>query len=157
MLTIKNVIFDFDGTIVDSWPVLEAAVEKFGEKFTGRRVSQEEIEAAKGMTIQDVLAKYQVTPLKIFWYRGEILDFVELQMVTAKIVSGVKQLLNELKKMGCKLFILTSNREKTAREFLSRNGIDTEITIYSERNLLGKAWGLRKIVRQNKLKNKDTY
>ncbi len=150
-MIIQTVIFDFDGTIADSYEMFEELLRKFAPLFTKAEVTTKEIASLRQLPIQAVLKKYRISPLKIWWHRKKIMEYVKQSVPKMKVIEGVKEMISELKRSGIRMYILTSNNKENVEQFLKLNGITEIEAIYSEKNLFGKAAGLRKIAGERKI------
>lgn len=104
---IKNVVFDFDGTLVDSMASVIDGLGSALEATLGRRISEQELLASFGPAPQDVIRKWvpeaQVAETFAKWIAFEAkqtpADFIPFE--------GVEELLEGLKKLGIGIGIFT--------------------------------------------------
>jgi HAD superfamily hydrolase (TIGR01509 family) len=118
-LMIKAVIFDMDGTIVDSEPIYEKVNEEIYKKY-GFNLSQEDYDRHMGANLkdiwEDILDRYQV---KDEYSHYKIEDFMEehihesyqglAEAEELELMPGVKEWFGFLKDHGYKMIIASSS------------------------------------------------
>lgn len=129
---IKGVIFDMDGTLIDSMWVWEEVDVDYVKRY--QLVEPEGFyEAIEGMRFTDVAKYYKKTFPQIRDSVEQIkADWMEmgyrLYRDEVELKSGVKEFLEELKKRGIKIGIATSNDPRDMTEMvLEARGILQEI------------------------------
>lgn len=124
---IKGVIFDMDGTLIDSMWVWEEVDVDYVKRY--QLVEPEGFyEAIEGMRFTDVAKYYKKTFPQIRDSVEQIkADWMEmgyrLYRDEVELKSGVKELLEELKKRGIKIGIATSNDRDMTEMVLEARGI----------------------------------
>jgi phosphoglycolate phosphatase len=146
-----DVIFDFDGTIADSFSEI---LNVFYEiTHHNHEISQDEISHLKGLSDLEV-ARYLKIPLwqiPFLVIRGR--RAMASHMRAVKIFPGIKDQIVSLHKNGHKLFIVSSNSQSNVNVFLTQHRIDQYFEkIYGGIGLFSKASALRKFLRQNNLR-----
>lgn len=119
----KYVIFDFDGTVINTNEVIIASWQATWEKFLGYRESREYIKSTFGETLKYTAEKnFPAIPVDdvINYYR-------EYQMAHSKelvyIFDGMEQLLSDLHADGRKVAIATSRTREGTLDYMERFGI----------------------------------
>jgi phosphoglycolate phosphatase len=153
---VSNIIFDFDGTIADSFTVV---VDTFF-KMTGRsqKVSVAEIKRLRGLPMLRVAQELDVRIWKIpvLLRRGR--RMIRSQMNQIEPFVDMPEVIRALHADGHHLYIMSSNSVQNIQAFLHQHNLNREfIRIYGSVGVLGKAGVLRKIIRHNRLDAADTY
>lgn len=149
----KTIIFDFDGTIADSF---ETIVGIFCE-LTGRQVppDQAEIERLRRMPVQKV-----ATALKIPHWRVPLLLLrgrkkMEQHMLEIMPFEGIAQSLAALQGLG-QLYIVSSNSTHNVQQFLEHHHLASYFEgVYGGVGIFGKAAALKRIMHSHQLKPQD--
>jgi len=150
------VIFDFDGTIADSFGEVIALIHQL--TGTHERMTEKEIERLRGMSAYRVARELEIKPWKIPFLVAKGRRLLRKEMSKIPIFSGIPDVIQTLSHQGHKLYIMSSNSVQNIHELLDRETLDNEfIKIYGGVGLFGKARVLKKILRQNKLRAQDTY
>lgn len=152
----KTLIFDFDGTIADSFKVI---VEIF-EQITGRENPIEDSEMAhlRGLPPTEVARRLKV-PLwraPIFLFRGRSL--MQRRLTEIKPFAGIETTLKNLHASGHKIYITSSNSALNIHRFLRANNLNHLINgVYGGASLFGKAKLLARLLAKHKLKPEHCF
>ena len=143
-MNMRAVIFDFDGTIVDSL----AAVIKVFEDLTNRqhRFTKAEIEDLQHKDMLQIALDLNIPKWKIPWlvFRGRRMFRDHMRSVT--VHEGMPELIADLHAKGVPLYVLSSNSAENVRKYLSWHKLDGYfINVYGGAGLLGKARKLHKL------------
>ena len=151
------IIFDFDGVIVDS---LESIIE-ISRKLIDRYDHQKKIPKEKAIALvrnkklQEIFKKLGISSIKIFFGLRKIRSELNKEIEYLKPIKGIKRVLNEIKKDGSKLGILTSNSKKNVNRFLRKNDLELFNFIYSEASFFNKHKVIDHLLDKQKLKREE--
>lgn len=126
MAALKNLIFDFDGTIADTSKLIVATWQKVVEEYGLPYRNEESIKATIGVRLEEIPS--------ILWPEltglGETLgalyrkNFEKLKdKIPVELFPEVKETLGTLKEFGCRMAIATSRSHKSAEELSGQLGI----------------------------------
>lgn len=149
----KHVVFDFDGTLADSLPVV---IELAQELVPGFELTPEEIEKLRNMSARQVI-KYSGVP---YWklmrslMKGKKLFAQRINEV--ELFPGIANMLKTLHQEGFTLSIVSSNASATINRVLEREKVDQYITgVYGNLGLFNKSRAFKKVLRDQKTKASD--
>ena len=148
------VIFDFDGTVADSFSV---ALEVFYALTHREAFSPEDLMRLRGMTLRQLSKELKIPMHKIpfLLIRGRRAMFEHMARV--RLVEGMDEVIRTLCKTH-KLFILSSNSPANIEALLSEYGLaECFEAIYGDVSLLRKRQKLRQILRQHRLVEATTW
>ncbi|MBU5438713.1 HAD-IA family hydrolase [Tissierella sp. MSJ-40] len=152
---VKHIIFDFDGTLVDSKDAVISAFNYLAEKYKFKKLDPGNIEFLRKLSIIE-RAKFLDFPIyKIPFLVGEMYNLYKQSIKHVNLFSGIRDLLNELEDKGYSLAIISSNSEENIREFLSRNQIDNIKEVFCSSNIFGKDKIIKKFLKTYDLKNSE--
>ncbi len=114
----RLVLFDFDGTLADSFPWFLDMVNRLADEHRFRRLEEHEIEALRGQGARQVVGHLGLSA----WKLPRIVSQMRLQMARdiggIALFPGVDRLLRELAGRGIRLAIVTSNSIENVRRVL---------------------------------------
>ncbi|KRE47235.1 phosphoglycolate phosphatase [Paenibacillus sp. Soil522] len=141
-------IFDFDGTIVQSKILAIQLFNELSEKYGGRKIDIEEIAYLSDLSIPDRLRALNVPLHKLPALIIEGKREYKTAAVDLQPVEGVRDLLFELKDNGYPLGILSSNTTENIQRFLDFYDLTVFDFIYSATNLFGKHKAITSMARK---------
>ena len=112
------VIFDFDGTLADSFPWFLASLDRTAEQFGLNRVNPDEIEALRLRSSRDVLQHLGVPMLKLPAIAIYMRNIFAESMSDIRMFDGAADMLRSLHDGGVKLALVSSNAEANVRHVL---------------------------------------
>jgi len=148
---IKYVIFDFDGTLVDSKDIAIASINKLSEKYKFKRIIEEEIEHLRKLSIVEKCKALNVPVYKLPIWAVEFYTLYRNAMKSLHMFEGVREMLFELKNRGYEVAIISSNSEQIIREFLKKHKVDIINKIHCSKNIFGKDKIIKRFLSKNKL------
>jgi phosphoglycolate phosphatase len=152
----SNLIFDFDGTIANSFEVAENI---FYELTGHERVTDENfiaymrrlplLKAAKEMHIS-------TAQLPRLLLKGRAL--MQQRMDQVKAFAGISPVVKKLHEDGNRLFIISSNSQPNVEKFLKEHHLyECFDGVYGGVGLFSKARVLKKVMRRNKIKAEESF
>ncbi len=147
------IIFDFDGTIADSFDFI---VNLLATEAGKGPLSDEQRHELRGMSMTAIGRRFGHSWLRLLrlFFRGRQLMGDSIQLV--KPFTGVPEVIKKLHNEGHELFIVTSNSVHNVHVFLHQHNLHTYFfEVYGSVNLFGKAPALRRLLRENNLDIKD--
>lgn len=154
----RTVIFDFDGTLADTWSVIIAILKEHQEEWGLPELTNEVIADFRGKSMIELLKKYNVVLIKLPFVIPKARKELNKRIDSVKLFPGIKDMLGNLRKKDIRLGILTTNSEENVKAFLKKNGIELFDFIESEISIFGKDKALLKVLESRKIpKNEVVY
>ncbi len=145
----KLVIFDFDGTLANTFPFMLSIMDQVIDKYALKRIDKHEIEMLRGLDARKVM-KYMGVPLwKVPGIGKHTLGLLAKESHRLSLFEGVDQLLRTLSDRGIKLAIVTSNSIENVQRILGPE--NAALIQYYECGvqLFGKQAKLKKVLKQS--------
>ena len=154
----KTIIFDFDGTIANTFNTIITLYNKIAPKYNCMLVPHEHRTYLQGQRPQDVFGDYGITKMKIPFIIYEIRKALHREIKNIEPIEGIIEALKEIKDSGFTLGIMTSNSKKNVGVFLKQHNIESLFNfIYSGRNIFNKASVLRKLLKKEQLEKDNVF
>ena len=147
----KLIIFDFDGTLADTFPFALSILDKVIDKYELKRLEPGEVDLLRGYDARKVM-KYVGVPL---WKAPTIGRYIRRQLAKeigrVSLFEGVDGLLRQLSEKGIQLAVVSSNSRDIVRKVLGP--VNAALFHYYECGvpLFGKPAKLKKILKQSGL------
>lgn len=143
----RLIVFDFDGTLADSFPFFMQVFNNLADTHGFRRVSDAEREALRGLDARGVMRHVGLPLWKFPRVAQDFRARMAAQQEAVPLFQGVPTILQALSTHGYQLAILSSNSETNVRAILGTHAQH----LHHYRcgvSLLGKARRLRGLARQ---------
>lgn len=154
-MTDKIILFDFDGTIADTYQAIADITNELSSEFGYKPVDREELLLLKNLSSREIVKKTEISLFKIPFLVKRVRKELTKEIGELKPIEGIDRVLFKLKAHGYRLGIVTSNDRENVEIFLAKNNLDSLFNfIYSSTSIFGKHRTIDRIVRQKKL-NRD--
>jgi phosphoglycolate phosphatase len=135
---IDHILFDFDGTIADTLPLSFELYNEVAEQYNFISADNSELPRLMSMTISEILKLKNIplymVPIALLNAKKKM----KQRIAEVKPFKGIKEFLNDLKKAGYHISIISSNSKENMLKFFKLNDIDVFDYIYSSTTLFGK-------------------
>ncbi|HEY9061014.1 MAG TPA: HAD-IA family hydrolase [Pseudobacteroides sp.] len=153
---VKNIIFDFDGTIVNTKELVMNLYNEIAEKNKFRIINEQELDYISGLPYRD-RAKYLKIPIyKIQLLMAGVLKRYKSHLNAIGLIDGIEEVLYKLKEKNINLSIISSNAESTIKEYFKNKGISVFDDIYSAKGLFGKDVSISRYISKRRLDKDET-
>src|SRR5262245_5761400 len=112
------VIFDLDGTLVDSFPFFMRNLNEVADRFGFRKVAADEVEALRHGSTSEILAKLEIPRWKLARVARHFRQLKAEQADNIPLFPGVAEMLRALSEHGLRLALVSSDSEANARRKL---------------------------------------
>jgi len=154
----KIVIFDFDGTLVDSNQLIESIFISVKDKYGFNNFSAQDLKNLRNRSLKDIVTQLKISPFRLAKIASEVRKEVNKKIETLSWIDGVLPMLKNLHQNEVQLGILSSSSQENLEKFISFSKIDLFEFIYSGKNLFGKDKDLTKLIKeQHLIKNEVLY
>jgi phosphoglycolate phosphatase len=148
----KLLIFDFDGTLVDSLEIFIEATNRLARKYGYPPIATSQIPQIRALSSRALIQQIPVARWQLPFFLQSLRQEVSQLAAQLRLFDGIKESLSDLKNQGYCLGIVTSNAQATVENFLSTQELDPLFDfVHAGRGLLGKARTLRRLVKRYRL------
>ena len=146
------ILFDFDGTIADTFDAILAIGNRLADEFGYKPVDREAVRQLQSLNTRQVLKQARVPIFKLPALLRRIRVELNAEIHKAKPISGIETALHALRQRGNHLGIVTSNSADNVALFLKRHHLETYFEFVSSgATLFGKSRTIRRLLKQKNL------
>jgi len=149
----KYIIFDFDGTIADTIPVMLTLIGELAKEVGyDKKITAEDLGWVREHGLKEIPHKFGIPLIKIPYLLLKGRDMLNKQMFSIPPCKGILETLQILKARGFILAVLSSNRRDSIQEFIVKHNLASYFDfVHSELNIFGKDKALLSLLRQYKM------
>jgi phosphoglycolate phosphatase len=151
----KHIMFDFDGTLVDSRDLVLKLYNEIALQHGFRAIYDVDIPFLRSLPIADRCRWLGIPLYKIPQLAVQAKKSYQSIIPSLHMVPGIRETVHQLVELGYSLSILSSNSGENIRLFLKRNEISVFGHIYSVNNLFGKHHTIKQVLRKRGMRSKD--
>lgn len=151
-MTAQIILFDFDGTIADTYQAIASITNQLSSEFGYKALDPEELLLLKNLSSRDIVKRSEISLFKIPFLVKRVRTELSKEIANLKPISGIEQVLLELKQRGYILGIVTSNVKNNVEIFLDKNNLSCLFDfIYSSTSIFGKHRIINQVIKHNRL------
>jgi phosphoglycolate phosphatase len=140
-------IFDFDGTLADSFPWFLEIVNDVADRFGFRRIEEHEVDTLRGYDVRGMIRHLRTPAWKLPLIARHMRARMAADIDRITLFPGVGELLRALHGHGVTIAIVTSNSEANVRRVLGPTNAALVRYYGCGASLLGKRSKLRRVLR----------
>ena len=152
---IKQIIFDLDGTLVDSLETFIKIGNELAEKYGYNTLSEDKIKELFQLPIKKRIEDLKIPIYKLPGLGIEALNIYNSYADQVKPIDGVGEMLENLHRKGYGLNIISSNSLQNIHTFLKINKLDFFDNIQSSKGLFGKHITIGKLISKLNVKKEE--
>ena len=151
MTQYKLAIFDFDGTLADTFPWFQRVINDVADKFRFRPVLDGEADLLRGMSAQEILVHLGIARWKVPRIARHMRLLMAQNIRSVQVFSGVHAMLRQLSERGLALAVASSNTEENVRQVLGPASAALVNHYACGASIFGKQVKLRAVLRRSGL------
>jgi phosphoglycolate phosphatase len=153
---VKVLIFDFDGTIADSFEAVWTISNKLAAEFGYPITQADDITQLKNLSSKEIIKQSKLSPFKIPFLVRRLRQELSHEIPYLQTFLGMAPVLRSLQKRGDRLGIVTSNSRENVVAFLTaQNLLEVFDFVESGLALFGKDRVIQRVVRRRRLNLAD--
>lgn len=142
-------LFDFDGTLVDSFNCVVEKMNQLAEVFHFRKIEEHEIEQLREMSTKELIKFLKIPFYKIPILIRQIRKLLHKEMPRINPVANISPILEKLYHAEFSLGILTSNSIENVMSWLETHQMSHLFKfIHNESNFVSKKYLLRRTIKK---------
>lgn len=148
---VKTVIFDFDGTIVDSGRLVFDLFNEFADKYNYDKVPEHDIELIRSLSVRDRFKRLNVPLVKVPLITMDVVKKYKESIPYLKVDEEIKRVIKELKNLGLQLILLSSNSKENIEKFLQLNQMEYFDDILTANRMFGRHLTINNFIKNSKI------
>lgn len=142
-------IFDFDGTLADSFRWFVGVVNRLADKHGFRMLDEDEIERLRGRDARRIVEHLDVPVWKLPWIARDARKLMAREIDGVSLFPGVRRMLGDLAGRGVALAIVTSNSARNVRRVLGEEAAGLIEHYGCDVGIFGKRSKLRRVIERS--------
>ena len=151
----KLIIFDFDGTLADSFPWFIKVVNSIAAKYNFKHIEASELEELRGISARQLIKRLGIPLWKMPFVARHMRKLMTSDISTVLPFAGVERLIAHLAQAGITLALVTSNSQANVRQVLGDQTLRYFKYIECDVSLFGKRARYQKILKQSGLSPRE--
>lgn len=152
----KLIIFDFDGTLADSFPYFLRTINTLATTYNFPTINTEDVEQLRGLDARQMMKRANLPAWKIPLIARSFIRLMARDIDQIRLFDGIPELLKTLADRGIKLAIVSSNSEENIRRILGAESASL-ITYYGcGTSLFGKQHKFKKAMDRSRVTPAET-
>lgn len=147
-MTYKLVIFDFDGTLADSFPWFLSVMNQVAQECGFRTIADHELEELRHLSARQIVRRQRVAPWKLPRAAVRLHELMAADADQIRPFPGVPELLERLAASDVRTALVTSNSETNARLILGEAAAARIEHFDCGASVFGKAAKFRKAMKR---------
>src|SRR5258705_751256 len=150
------VIFDFDGTLADSFPWFSRVINAVADRYRFKRVQPHEADTLRTMDARALMRHLGVAAWKVPLIAHHMRKRKSKELDQTRLFDGVDRMLLRLSNADIALALVSSNSEHNVRAILGAENAGLIRYYECGASLLGKSSRFRRVLRRSGTQARDT-
>lgn len=147
----RCMIFDFDGTLADSFAAILEIANRLAPQYGYRPAQPEELDVLRAGTYRDLSERLGIKMHKIPLIAAHVRRELAKELDHVKPIAGLPDVLEGLSEQGVELGIMSSNNRTNIERFLRQHHITQFGFVSTASNLWGKKSHLKGLLKRRGL------
>lgn len=152
----RLIIFDFDGTLADTFPWLTGILEKVADKYNFNLPAAHELQHMRTRHTRELMEEYNIS----FWKLLSMSRFVQKNLAQdihkIQLFPGMEEVLRELHELGVRLAVVSSNSTANVEKVLGPEISSLFEMFECGASMFGKSSRFHKVIKKTKIAPEDT-
>lgn len=145
----RLVIFDFDGTLADSYPWFTRVINEVADRYRFRRVAEHEAHTLRSMDARTLMRHVGIPYWKMPFIVRHMRQRKSRELDQTRLFDGVDRLLRQLADAAIATALVSSNTEPNVRTILGAENANLIRYYECGTSLFGKASRFRKVLKRS--------
>ncbi|GAB3045638.1 HAD hydrolase-like protein [Spirosoma pulveris] len=152
----KLVIFDFDGTLADSFPYFLRTINTLAVRYNFKQIEPGHVDQLRALDARQMMKLAKLPAWKIPFIARSFIQLMARDIDQIPLFTGVSALLKQLAEQGVRLAIVSSNSETNIRQVLGPDNAALIQYYACGTALFGKQQKFRKVMARYGVSPRET-
>lgn len=148
---LKYILFDFDGTLVDSREAFIKSFNQLAIKYNFKKIEAANLDRLKELSMMERFHYLDVPLYRLPFLTMEFSRLYRSEIESVSLMPGMPKLLEKISGIGLKAGIVSSNSNSIIKSFVVKNALQDITEIYCSGQLFGKDRVFRKFLKEKHL------
>lgn len=155
-MSAKVILFDFDGTIADTYQAVANITNKLSTEFGYKALDTEEQLLLKNLSSREIVKRSEISIFKLPFLVRRVRSELSKEIGELHPIKDMAQTLFELKNQGHVLGVVTSNIKENVDVFFQSNNLSPLFKyVYSSTSIFGKHRIINQVIKDHRLHRPD--
>jgi phosphoglycolate phosphatase len=154
-MTIRLAIFDFDGTLADTFPLFVESLNDLAARHGFRQIAHSEIDTLRGLSAGEILRELQLPLWRVPKVLSDFRNIMQRRVGEIRPFAGINDALQTIANREVILALATSNSFLNVEAVLGHALLNRFAAIECGSALFGKARRLRRILQATRTERTD--
>lgn len=151
---VKLILFDFDGTIADSFPMYIRLLNQLSPLYHFKKITPHRFDQLRNERLRVIFKDLGISLLKLPFIIRRVYSQIDDEMVSIQPFDGLPEVLKTLKQQNHILGVITYNQPANVDIFLKRWNLSDDFDfVVGANRIWGKTPKIRRLVKQYQLKS----
>lgn len=151
----KVLIFDFDGTLAETWSAVLEVTNTLADDYGYQKITNQEALALKDKGVRELIKLFNIPMYKLPSLVIRARKELGKKIPQTKPISDIPETIKKLKAAGFQLGVVTSNSVENVQAFLKNNQIEGFDFVDSEIEVFGKGNKIKKLLKKKQISAED--
>lgn len=145
-----NILFDFDGTLINSHTKAIELFNQLADGFKLRKIETSEIETLKNLSSKDLITHLDIPFYKVPSILLQVRKLLKDEMLSLQPISNINDVVKQLHASHYKMGILTSNSLENVHTWLKHHDMEQYFSfVHAESSYFGKGRLIKKLLKKH--------
>jgi len=154
-MNLRVILFDFDGTIADTFTETVEIFNHFADKYGYNRIADEDVEETRHMNAWQLLKFVKIPKHKVPFLMRKGRAMLYRNLDKTRVFEGIRELLEWAEANDIPCGVVTSNSKKNVERFALLNRLPNIHFVRSSSRLMGKHREFKRVLKKRKIAKED--
>lgn len=145
----KHLIFDFDGTIADSFYIGVAVVNQLAAKYGFKPITEETADRLRSCSVKEMIHHIGLPLTRLPFFVMDMKNGIKRHIGEIKPFAFMPECLHNLKQQGYSLHIVSTNAETNLHTFIQSHNLAIFDGVSGDSAIFGKAHAIKRYMKKH--------